>query len=98
MGERFITLPCMHERPGRTGRALRSHRQPIVVALEGVHLLLDHVGRFADLLLEQLGGLEQGGAHFEVAVALDNRAKLLLEPLPAHGLLWQDVLHPADGS
>ena len=75
-----------------------THRERIVMALECIHFLGHDIGVLADLADEQLGVLDQRCAHFAKAVAFDNRTKMLLEPLPAHGLLWQDVFHPANGS
>jgi hypothetical protein len=80
----------------RTQPAVPSGRSVEAVD-EGVHLLLDDVGHFADGALEERRRLDDGQADRPVAVALQPRTDGLLEQFPEFGLVGQDVVHPAHG-
>ena len=82
------------------GGGLGAQRQPVAVhrVLEGIHLLLDDVGHFAEAAHEQRRRLDDRRAHVGVAVAAHQRAHLVLEPLPARRFRRQDVVHALDGA
>ena len=79
------------------GGAFRPQRQVLAIerVLEGVHLLLDDVGDFADGALEQGRRLDDGHADRAIAIALEPIAHDVFEVFPGFGVVGQDVIHPA---
>ena len=79
-------------------RAFRAQGELLAVHRvdEGVHLLLDDVGRLAYPAHEELRPLDDGRADLAVAVLLEHRARGFLEKAPAVRLVRQDIVHPAD--
>src|SRR5207247_2682131 len=73
-------------RPRRSRRAFGPQRQRLVRALEGEHLLFDHVGRLANRAHEELRMLEHGRAQLRIAAEFDGPSKRALEALKAHEL------------
>ena len=65
--------------------------------LEGVHLLLDHVGELADGALEEPRLLDDGHAHFLKAIRADELAHRAFEELPRADVGGQHVVHAANG-
>src|ERR1019366_7606458 len=67
-----------------SGRRLGPERQAIAVhrVFEGIHLLLDDVGHFAEAANEERRRLHDRRAHAGVAIASHQGAQLVLEPLP----------------
>ncbi len=79
------------------GCPFRTQAQAVAVAVfKGVHLFFDHVGHFTDGALEQMGLLDDGHAHFAVAVAGDDLAQDLFHFLPYRALLRQAIIHTAN--
>jgi hypothetical protein len=84
--------------PHAAGGAFRTQGQRLFVAVEeGVHLLVDHIGAFADAAGEQLGEFEHRQADFLVTVAIQQGGQGVLQITPSRRLLRQDVVHAADG-
>lgn len=80
-----------------TGGPFRTQAQAVAVAVfKGVHLFFDHVGHFTDGTLEQMGLLDDGHAHFAVAIAGHDLAQDLFYFLPYRALLRQAIIHTAN--
>ncbi len=90
-------------RAHHAGGVLGPQAEVVVVAVfvgtvvEGVHLLLDDVGDFADAADEQRGVLQDGRADVAVGELSHEAAHLALQPFPAGRLGRQDVVHAFDG-
>ena len=83
-------------RPGNAGGRLGAQRQAVAAeVLEGIHLLFDDIGVFADRALEQLRMLDDGHPHLFVAIGLEHRATNALEMLPGTDFGGQHVIHAA---
>ena len=80
------------------GGALGPQRQAASAAVgKGVHLLLDHVGGFAERAGEHRGVLQRRRADFAEAVERQNPARLLLQVLPEKDLGRGQIRHARDG-
>src|SRR5690606_33390254 len=89
----------LDRRPDHARRAFGAQRQGLAVERidEGVHLLLDDVGHFADATHEKARRLDDGRADLLVAVGRHGAGHGLLEPSPPMGLGGQDIVHAPDG-
>eukprot|EP00611_Tribonema_gayanum_P012703 TRINITY_DN2336_c0_g1_i3.p1 TRINITY_DN2336_c0_g1~~TRINITY_DN2336_c0_g1_i3.p1 ORF type:complete len:704 (-),score=109.00 TRINITY_DN2336_c0_g1_i3:16-2127(-) len=77
---------------------LRAQRQRFAAAiLEGIHLLFDDIGHFADRALEQLGALDHRQPQFAVAVSGKHLRGDGMDVLPGRGIGRQDIVHAANG-
>ena len=84
--------------PHAAGGAFWPHAQALAIAVfEGIHLLLDDIGHFADGALEQLGFFHNGQPDFLVGVSLQHASRAIFQVLPINGVRRQDVVHAADG-
>ena len=89
---------ALDERPHRAGGALGLQRDgAVALVLEGVHLLLHHIGGVAHAALEQLGVFEDGGADLLVARQRAGFAHGPRDFLPAVGVFGQHVLGALGG-
>ena len=64
---------------------------------EGVHLLLDNIGRLTGAVVEERGVLKSRRAELEIAVQVGAPARSPLDKIPVRHVLGQDVLRPAGG-
>ena len=80
------------------GGGLGPQREAVAALVgEGVHLLLDHVGEFADRAFEELGVLDHGHADFLVAVGVEHGSRTVrFDELPHADVGRQDVFHAGD--
>ena len=85
------------ERPHQRGGGFGTQRQAFAPAvLEGVHLLLDDIGRLADPADEQLRPLEDGGANLGIAVPIQHVTRHRLQRLPFPRLVGKNVRSPSN--
>jgi hypothetical protein len=97
-GRALEVEPVLHDGPDDRGGVLRPEGQgPPALVGERVHLFGDDVGGRARPLLEELGGLEDGGPELPEVVELESLPGQALEGLPLLDLAGEDVLGPPDG-
>jgi hypothetical protein len=90
--------PVVEEGADHRRGPLGAHREALPGPVgEGVHLLLDDVGRLPHGPREELGALQQGGPDLPEAVPPGVGAERRLERGPPFGLGGKDILHPPDG-
>src|SRR5690606_38657715 len=88
----------LEHRAHAAGGAFRTQGQGIAVAVcEGVHLLLDDVGDFADGALEQLGEFHDRHADLPIAVAIQQAGHAAFKIAPQRRLLRKNVVHATNG-
>jgi len=84
-------------RPHDAGGGLGTKREAVAALVgEGVHLLFDHVGVFADGALEELRLLDHRHADFFVAVGIHDGAGGSFHVLPQTDVGGKDVFHAGD--
>ena len=90
----------LYHRTHHPRRCLGAQRQLFTVepVLEGVHLLLDDVGDFAQAAHEQRRRLDDGRADVAISVARHEGAHLVLQPFPARRIGRKNVVHALDGN
>ncbi len=95
----FVQKIVLVDGAHRAGGAFGAQGQLVAIeaVFKGVHLLFDDVGDFAQATHEQGGGLDDGRAHVQIAVAAHQLSHLVFEPFPARRFRRQDVVHAFDG-
>ena len=89
----------LHHRPHTARCALRTQGHAVVIAIrKGVHLFFDNIGDFTNRAGKEVGRLDNGQAHFRVAVAGQYLEGGSLHRLPQRRLFGEDINHPAYGS
>ena len=92
LGHGLVEQAVLQKGAGHARRALGAQGDgALSVVLEGIHLLLDHVGGLAHGAVEQLGVLEHGSADLaEPEIARDLGQRIFQIPDPV-ALVRQDI-------
>ncbi len=81
-----------------TGGAFGTQREGFLIAVqEGVHLLVHHIGTFADAAGEQLRVFDDGQTDLAVAIAVEQLRESTFQVTPGRRLRRQDIVHATNG-
>ena len=91
-----LEVVLQHRSCGSRGSLGTERHALAALGVEGVHLLLHHVGRLSHAAREQLGVLKDGRADLPEPVSAAFLAHDIFDKLPAEALLGQNVLRTLD--